>query len=79
MGFLFSFQNVCDVLKHASRLVPHSQEHMVIKLCQLIHHLLNQLKVTTTLHVCRYSDIQVMVSYIYSLTGFLYYSYVFIY
>uniref|UniRef100_H3CXA1 HEAT repeat-containing protein 6 n=1 Tax=Tetraodon nigroviridis TaxID=99883 RepID=H3CXA1_TETNG len=38
-------ENVCNLLKNASRLVPHSQEHMVIKLCQLIHHLLNQLKV----------------------------------
>nr|XP_020454317.1 LOW QUALITY PROTEIN: HEAT repeat-containing protein 6 [Monopterus albus] len=38
-------EDVCTVLKHASCLVPLSQEHLVIKLCQLIHHLLNQLKV----------------------------------
>ncbi|XP_072518371.1 HEAT repeat-containing protein 6 [Salminus brasiliensis] len=38
-------QDVCVVLVHASRLVPHSQEHLVIKLCQLIHQLLNQLQV----------------------------------
>lgn len=46
----FSFlQDVCGLLKHASRLVPHSQEHLVIKFCQLVHHLLNQLKVPTLL------------------------------
>ncbi|XP_022618538.1 HEAT repeat-containing protein 6 [Seriola dumerili] len=38
-------EDVCTLLKHASCLVPLSQEHLVIKLCQLIHHLLNQLKV----------------------------------
>ncbi|KAI4884289.1 hypothetical protein NFI96_019994 [Prochilodus magdalenae] len=38
-------QDVCMLLVHASRLVPHSQEHLVIKLCQLIHQLLNQLQV----------------------------------
>ncbi|KAM3869268.1 HEAT repeat-containing protein 6 [Diretmus argenteus] len=38
-------EDVCILLKHASCLVPLSQEHLVIKLCQLIHHLLNQLKV----------------------------------
>nr|XP_046266556.1 HEAT repeat-containing protein 6 [Scatophagus argus] len=38
-------EDVCSLLKHASRLVPLSQEHLVIKLCQLVHHLLNQLKV----------------------------------
>ncbi|XP_056586118.1 HEAT repeat-containing protein 6 [Triplophysa dalaica] len=38
-------QVVCDLLVHASRLVPLSQEHLVIKLCQLIHQLLNQLQV----------------------------------
>uniref|UniRef100_A0A4W4GSU5 HEAT repeat-containing protein 6 n=1 Tax=Electrophorus electricus TaxID=8005 RepID=A0A4W4GSU5_ELEEL len=38
-------QEVCALLVHASRLVPHSQEHLVIKLCQLIHQLLNQLQV----------------------------------
>lgn len=38
-------QVVCDLLVHASRLVPLSQEHLIIKLCQLIHQLLNQLQV----------------------------------
>ncbi|KAI3373664.1 hypothetical protein L3Q82_022254 [Scortum barcoo] len=38
-------EDVCTLLKHASCLVPLSQEHLVIKLCQLVHHLLNQLKV----------------------------------
>ncbi|XP_074467012.1 HEAT repeat-containing protein 6 [Sebastes fasciatus] len=38
-------EEVCSLLKHVSCLVPLSQEHLVIKLCQLIHHLLNQLKV----------------------------------
>ncbi|XP_042355833.1 HEAT repeat-containing protein 6 [Plectropomus leopardus] len=38
-------EDVCALLKHVSSLVPLSQEHLVIKLCQLIHHLLNQLKV----------------------------------
>lgn len=38
-------EDVCSLLKHASTLVPLSQEHLVIKFCQLIHHLLNQLKV----------------------------------
>uniref|UniRef100_A0A665U8R4 HEAT repeat-containing protein 6 n=1 Tax=Echeneis naucrates TaxID=173247 RepID=A0A665U8R4_ECHNA len=38
-------EDVCSLLKHASGLVPLSQEHLVVKLCQLIHHLLNQLKV----------------------------------
>lgn len=42
-----SVQDVCGLLKHASRLVHHSQEHLVIKFCQLVHHLLNQLKVPT--------------------------------
>uniref|UniRef100_A0AAR2LQE4 HEAT repeat-containing protein 6 n=1 Tax=Pygocentrus nattereri TaxID=42514 RepID=A0AAR2LQE4_PYGNA len=37
--------DVCLLLVHTSRLVPHSQEHLVIKLCQLIHQLLNQLQV----------------------------------
>ncbi|XP_051960430.1 HEAT repeat-containing protein 6 [Xyrauchen texanus] len=36
---------VCELLVQASRLVPLSQEHLVIKLCQLIHQLLNQLQV----------------------------------
>uniref|UniRef100_A0A8D0D2K9 HEAT repeat-containing protein 6 n=1 Tax=Sander lucioperca TaxID=283035 RepID=A0A8D0D2K9_SANLU len=38
-------EDVCTLLKHVSCLVPLSQEHLVIKLCQLVHHLLNQLKV----------------------------------
>ncbi|KAK9536626.1 hypothetical protein VZT92_006393 [Zoarces viviparus] len=38
-------EDVCSLLKHISCLVPLSQEHLVIKLCQLVHHLLNQLKV----------------------------------
>uniref|UniRef100_A0A7N8WZQ8 HEAT repeat-containing protein 6 n=1 Tax=Mastacembelus armatus TaxID=205130 RepID=A0A7N8WZQ8_9TELE len=37
--------DVCALLKHARSLVPLSHEHLVIKLCQLMHHLLNQLKV----------------------------------
>uniref|UniRef100_A0A8C5DAR6 HEAT repeat-containing protein 6 n=1 Tax=Gouania willdenowi TaxID=441366 RepID=A0A8C5DAR6_GOUWI len=37
--------DVCSLLKHVSSLVPLSQEHLVVKLCQLVHHLLNQLKV----------------------------------
>uniref|UniRef100_A0A671WQA3 HEAT repeat-containing protein 6 n=1 Tax=Sparus aurata TaxID=8175 RepID=A0A671WQA3_SPAAU len=36
---------VCSLLRHTSGLVPLSQEHLVVKLCQLVHHLLNQLKV----------------------------------
>ncbi|KAK7926149.1 hypothetical protein WMY93_008459 [Mugilogobius chulae] len=38
-------EDVCILLKHASSLVPFNQEHLVIKFCQLMHHLLNQLKV----------------------------------
>ncbi|XP_004550034.1 HEAT repeat-containing protein 6 [Maylandia zebra] len=38
-------EDVCSLLKHASCLVPLTQEHLVIKLCQVVHHLLNQLKV----------------------------------
>ncbi|XP_008290728.1 HEAT repeat-containing protein 6 [Stegastes partitus] len=38
-------EDVCSLLKHVSCLVPLSQEHLVIKLCQLSHRLLNQLKV----------------------------------
>uniref|UniRef100_A0A8C8DXS8 HEAT repeat-containing protein 6 n=1 Tax=Oryzias sinensis TaxID=183150 RepID=A0A8C8DXS8_9TELE len=37
--------DVCSLLKHTSCLVPLSQEHLVVKFCQLVHHLLNQLKV----------------------------------
>lgn len=40
-------QVVCEMLMQASRLVPLSQEHLFIKLCQLIHQLLNQLQVLT--------------------------------
>ncbi|XP_054611967.1 HEAT repeat-containing protein 6 isoform X2 [Dunckerocampus dactyliophorus] len=40
-----SSKDVCALLKDASRLVPLSQEHLVVKLCKLEHHLLNQLKV----------------------------------
>nr|XP_020508665.1 HEAT repeat-containing protein 6 [Labrus bergylta] len=43
-------EGVCSLLKHASSLVPLSQEHLVIKFCQLIHHLLNQLKVIMDEH-----------------------------
>uniref|UniRef100_A0A671P9F2 HEAT repeat-containing protein 6 n=1 Tax=Sinocyclocheilus anshuiensis TaxID=1608454 RepID=A0A671P9F2_9TELE len=38
---------VCEMLMHASCLVPLSQEHLIIKLSQLIHQLLNQLQVLT--------------------------------
>lgn len=38
-------EDVCSLLRHVSSLVPLSQEHLVIKLCQLVHRLLNQLKV----------------------------------
>ncbi|XP_061755374.1 HEAT repeat-containing protein 6 [Nerophis ophidion] len=38
-------EDVCALLKNASRLVALSQEHLVVKLCKLEHHLLNQLKV----------------------------------
>ncbi|KAM8834859.1 HEAT repeat-containing protein 6 [Synchiropus picturatus] len=38
-------EEVCVLLQHASRLVPLTQEHLLVKLCRLIHHLLNQLKV----------------------------------
>ncbi|XP_061595748.1 HEAT repeat-containing protein 6 [Cololabis saira] len=47
-------EDVCILLKHATSLVPLTQEHLVIKFCQLVHHLLNQLKVIMdeqTLHV----------------------------
>ncbi|XP_034539751.1 HEAT repeat-containing protein 6 [Notolabrus celidotus] len=43
-------EDVCSLLKHASALVPLSQEHLVIKFCQLMHHLLNQLKVIMDEH-----------------------------
>ncbi|XP_037124766.1 HEAT repeat-containing protein 6 [Syngnathus acus] len=38
-------EDVCILLVNASRLVPMSQEHLIVKLCKLVHHLLNQLKV----------------------------------
>ncbi|XP_057676018.1 HEAT repeat-containing protein 6 [Corythoichthys intestinalis] len=38
-------EDVCLLLVNASRLVPMSQEHLVVKLSTLVHHLLNQLKV----------------------------------
>ncbi|KAG9351606.1 hypothetical protein JZ751_022857 [Albula glossodonta] len=38
-------QDVCALLVQASRLVNISQEHLIIKFCQLIHHLLNRLQV----------------------------------
>uniref|UniRef100_A0A671WPG8 HEAT repeat-containing protein 6 n=1 Tax=Sparus aurata TaxID=8175 RepID=A0A671WPG8_SPAAU len=40
-----NINEVCSLLRHTSGLVPLSQEHLVVKLCQLVHHLLNQLKV----------------------------------
>ncbi|KAM4545407.1 HEAT repeat-containing protein 6 [Odontesthes bonariensis] len=43
-------EDVCILLKHASSLVPLTQEHLVIKFCQLVHHLLNQLKVIMDEH-----------------------------
>ncbi|KAG7280205.1 hypothetical protein CRUP_037566, partial [Coryphaenoides rupestris] len=46
-------EDVCVLLRHASALVPQSNEHLVIKFCQLVHHLLNQIKVIVdepTLH-----------------------------
>uniref|UniRef100_A0A9J7Z887 HEAT repeat-containing protein 6 n=2 Tax=Cyprinus carpio TaxID=7962 RepID=A0A9J7Z887_CYPCA len=49
---------VCEMLIHASRLVPLSQEHLIIKLCQLIHQLLNQLQVIVDEHT-----LDVLVSY----------------
>ncbi|XP_043077766.1 HEAT repeat-containing protein 6 isoform X2 [Puntigrus tetrazona] len=49
---------VCEMLMHASRLVPLSQEHLIIKLCQLIHQLLNQLQVIVDEHT-----LDVLVSY----------------
>eukprot|EP00063_Salmo_salar_P063255 XP_014038090.1 PREDICTED: HEAT repeat-containing protein 6 [Salmo salar] len=48
-------EEVCALLIHVTRLVPLSQEHLVVKLCQLTHHLLNQLQVIVdeqTLNVC---------------------------
>uniref|UniRef100_A0A8C2KER2 HEAT repeat-containing protein 6 n=1 Tax=Cyprinus carpio TaxID=7962 RepID=A0A8C2KER2_CYPCA len=49
---------VCEMLMHASRLVPLSQEHLIIKLSQLIHQLLNQLQVIVDEHA-----LDVLVSY----------------
>uniref|UniRef100_A0A663M965 HEAT repeat-containing protein 6 n=1 Tax=Athene cunicularia TaxID=194338 RepID=A0A663M965_ATHCN len=42
-GFLF--QDVCALLVQACQLVHLDQEHLVSKLCQLIHHLLNRFQV----------------------------------
>lgn len=51
-GFSFLSQDVCTLLKHTCSLVPLNQEHLVVKFCQLVHHLLNQLKVRTSmLHI----------------------------
>ncbi|XDV39080.1 hypothetical protein PO909_008371 [Leuciscus waleckii] len=49
---------VCEMLMQASRLVPLSQEHLFIKLCQVIHQLLNQLQVIVDEHT-----LDVLVSY----------------
>ncbi|XP_068600420.1 HEAT repeat-containing protein 6 [Brachionichthys hirsutus] len=38
-------EDVCSLLKHVSSLVPLSQEHLVVKLCQLVHRLLTQLRI----------------------------------
>ncbi|XP_015282207.1 PREDICTED: HEAT repeat-containing protein 6 [Gekko japonicus] len=39
-------EDVCDLLLQACKLVPLNQEHLVNKVCQLIHHLLNRFQVT---------------------------------
>lgn len=49
---------VCEILVQASRLVPLSQEHLIIKLCQMIHQLLNQLQIIVDEHT-----LDVLVSY----------------
>uniref|UniRef100_A0A3Q2XNG0 Uncharacterized protein n=1 Tax=Hippocampus comes TaxID=109280 RepID=A0A3Q2XNG0_HIPCM len=41
----FNRSDVCILLVNATRLVPMNQEHLVVKLCKLVHHLLHQLKV----------------------------------
>ncbi|XP_043574842.1 HEAT repeat-containing protein 6 [Chiloscyllium plagiosum] len=41
-----SREHVCSLLVQACRLVQLNQEHLVNKMCQLIHHLLNRLQVT---------------------------------
>ncbi|NXC44094.1 HEAT6 protein, partial [Penelope pileata] len=38
-------QDVCVLLAQACQLVPFDQEHLVSKVCQLIHHLLNRFQV----------------------------------
>ncbi|KAF7206570.1 HEAT repeat-containing protein 6 [Nothobranchius furzeri] len=43
-------EDVCVLLKHVCTLVPLSQEHLVAKFCQLVHHLLNQLKLILDEH-----------------------------
>uniref|UniRef100_A0A8C0B364 HEAT repeat-containing protein 6 n=1 Tax=Buteo japonicus TaxID=224669 RepID=A0A8C0B364_9AVES len=41
----FLFQDVCALLAQACQLVHLDQEHLVSKVCQLIHHLLNRFQV----------------------------------
>lgn len=41
----FLSQDVCVLLAQACQLVPFDQEHLVSKVCQLIHHLLNRFQV----------------------------------
>uniref|UniRef100_A0A1A8FTX3 HEAT repeat-containing protein 6 n=1 Tax=Nothobranchius korthausae TaxID=1143690 RepID=A0A1A8FTX3_9TELE len=43
-------EDVCVLLKHVCTLVPLGQEHLVAKFCQLVHHLLNQLKLILDEH-----------------------------
>ncbi|XP_068187351.1 HEAT repeat-containing protein 6 [Antennarius striatus] len=38
-------EDVCSLLKHVSSLVPLSQEHLVVKVCQVVHRLLPPLKI----------------------------------
>ncbi|XP_041054234.1 HEAT repeat-containing protein 6 isoform X1 [Carcharodon carcharias] len=45
-GSSISREHVCSLLVQACRLVQLNQEHLVSKMCQLIHHLLNRLQVT---------------------------------
>uniref|UniRef100_A0A8B9Q700 HEAT repeat-containing protein 6 n=1 Tax=Apteryx owenii TaxID=8824 RepID=A0A8B9Q700_APTOW len=44
-GTCFLFQDVCALLVQACQLVNFDQEHLVSKVCQLIHHLLNRFQV----------------------------------
>ncbi|KAE8623713.1 hypothetical protein XENTR_v10005705 [Xenopus tropicalis] len=41
----FGQEEVCAILVQACRLVQHNQEHLVSKVCQLVHYLLNRLQV----------------------------------